>query len=332
MSPTNRPDPAARVADVANRIKDRIFSSLHLGRVQHGDRLPSIRQMAEQLDVDHRIVARAYQRLENEGLVEIRGRSGIYLIEPRSVGRGVLAATAEWVAVVLAEAWSRQIGLPDFAALVTHCTGAGVKCACIDSVEDHTVAFCAELNEDFGLHTRTCQLKRDESGDVQNEPELKETLEWCDFVATTAFVSNDVRRMADAIERPTVVITVHPEMLRIVEAAFAKGPVGVVVADPGYGERLKLHFGQLASGEDHVHVLLADEYDAATTSQSPRVFMTRAARRKLGHIDYELLPPPPPFISPTTAKEVSQLIVQFTLAGMERALPGAPGGAEPRPA
>jgi hypothetical protein len=191
-------------------------------------------------------------------------------------------------------------------------------------VEDHTVAFCAELNEDFGLETRSCQLLRGEQGEVRNEPELKETLEWCDFVATTAFVSGDVRRVADAMKRPTVVITVHPEMLRIMEAAFAKGPVGVVVADPGYGERLKLHFGKLASGEDHVNVLLADEYGASPIAHSPRVFMTRAARRKLGHVDYELLPPPPPFISPTTAHEVSQLIVQFSLAGLGHALPGAP--------
>jgi DNA-binding transcriptional regulator YhcF (GntR family) len=332
MAPTNRPDPTTRVTDVANRIKDRIFSSLHLGRTRHGDRLPSIRQMAEELAVDHRVVARAYQRLENEGLVEVRGRSGIYLIEPASVGRSVMAATAQWVAMVLAEAWSRQIGLPDFAALVSHCTGSGVKCACVDSVEDHTVAFCAELNEDFGLQTRSCQLSRHDGGKLENEAELKETIDWCDFVATTAFVSDDVRRIADEMKRPTVVITVHPEMLRIIEAAFAEGPVGVVVADPRYGERLKLHFGKLPTGEDQVTVYLADEFGSSTTAQSPRVFMTRAARRKLGHIDYELLPPPPPFISPTTAREVSQLIVQFSLAGREDALPDANGGTRTRPA
>lgn len=254
MTPSNRPDPAARVNEVANRIKDRILSALHLGRIRSGDRLPSIRRISEELGVDHRLVARAYERIEEEGLVEIRGRSGIYLIEPKLVGRGVLEATAQWVAAVLAEAWSRQIGLPDFAELVSHCTGSGVKCTCVDSVEDHTVAFCAELNEDFGLKTRSFQLAHDAEGALKNEAELEDALEWCDFVATTAFVSAEVRRLADPLHRPTVVITVHPEMLRIVEATFAEGPVTVVVADPGYGERLKLHFGKLPSGEDHVRV------------------------------------------------------------------------------
>src|SRR6185503_19467224 len=235
--------------------------------------------------------------------------------EPKIVGKGVLEATSQWVAAVLAEAWSRQIGLPDFAALVSHCTSSGVKCACVDSSDDHSVAFCAELNEDFGLHTRSVKLTHDAHGNLENEAELKDALDWCDFVATTAFASMEVRRRADALPRPTVVITVHPEMLGIAEAGFTEGPVAVVVADPQYGERLKLHFGKLPSGQDRVRVYLADDFGAAAAADVPRVFMTRAARRKLGDaVDPALLPPPPPFISPATAREVSELIVQFALA------------------
>jgi hypothetical protein len=63
-----------------------------------------------------------------------------------------------------------------------------------------------------------------------------------------------------------------------------------------------------------VRVYLANEFGDARLTESPRMFMTRAARRRLGHVDYELLPPPPPFISPATAREVSELIVQFALA------------------
>jgi DNA-binding transcriptional regulator YhcF (GntR family) len=306
-----------QVIETANRLRFRILADLHLGLKKHGDRLETIRSASERLGVDHRIIARSYQRLENEGLVEIRGRSGIYLVEPKLVGRGVLAATAQWLSTVLAEAWARQMDLPDFAGLITKCVASGVRCACIDSTEDHAVAFCAELDEDFGLETSSLQLTMsEEHHTIQNVDELREALKECDVVVTTAFVHIEVRKFTDPLNLPTVVISVHPEMQQHIEAEFGKGPVGVVVADARYGHRIRQHFGLLPSGEEHVHVYLASSFDESLLSTNKPVFMTRAARRQLGHLDFHLLPPPPPFISPTTAKELTDVIVQVALGRM----------------
>ncbi|NNC32700.1 GntR family transcriptional regulator [Longimicrobium terrae] len=49
------------------------------GAAAAGDRLPSIRALWREMGVDHRVVAQAYRILEDEGLVEVRGRSGVYL-------------------------------------------------------------------------------------------------------------------------------------------------------------------------------------------------------------------------------------------------------------
>jgi DNA-binding transcriptional regulator YhcF (GntR family) len=313
MSGRSQQERVDQVTLIANEMRHKIINGIHLGRLTHGDRLDSIRATATELDVDHRTVARAYQRLQDEGLVEIRGRSGIFLVEPKLIGTRVLAGTAQWLAQVLAEAWSRQVELPHFAELVTRCVGAGVRCACVDSTSDHAVAFCAELEEDFGLDTFSITLKLNEAQNVENEAELRGALERCEFVATTAFAHRQVEKIAQALGKPVVVITVHSGMREFVEAAFQKGPVVVVVADPRYAKRLVRHFGKLPTGEDYVRVFLADTVTKEQLATERPVFMTRAARRKLGTLDEQLLPPPPPFISPAAAQQITEIIVHLTL-------------------
>ena len=54
------------------------------GLLASGDKLPSLRAMARQLDMGLNTVIRAYQELEAEGLVSARDRSGYVLLEKRA--------------------------------------------------------------------------------------------------------------------------------------------------------------------------------------------------------------------------------------------------------
>ena len=47
--------------------------------LEDGEHLPSIRSLSKQLDVANNTVARVYQMLENEGLVESNGRKGTFV-------------------------------------------------------------------------------------------------------------------------------------------------------------------------------------------------------------------------------------------------------------
>lgn len=49
------------------------------GRLQHGDELPAIRVLAEQLLINPNTVARAYRELEAEGVVEKRRTAGTFV-------------------------------------------------------------------------------------------------------------------------------------------------------------------------------------------------------------------------------------------------------------
>jgi DNA-binding transcriptional MocR family regulator len=70
-------------------LADNLARSIERGSLRGGDRLPSVRGLANQRGVSVATVLMAYQQLENDGLVEIRARSGHY------VKRKSLVALAE---------------------------------------------------------------------------------------------------------------------------------------------------------------------------------------------------------------------------------------------
>lgn len=49
------------------------------GHIENGKRLPSIREMAKTLKLNPNTVAKAYYNLEDEGLLECKGRKGSYV-------------------------------------------------------------------------------------------------------------------------------------------------------------------------------------------------------------------------------------------------------------
>lgn len=60
------------------QIADAIRSQAAAGAIRSGTKLPSARELAEQLDVNLHTVLKAYQLLRDEGLVELRrGRGAI---------------------------------------------------------------------------------------------------------------------------------------------------------------------------------------------------------------------------------------------------------------
>src|SRR5687767_11153587 len=76
--------------NVTRYLRDHIVGAMHLGQLRGGDRLPSIREMGKQLGRNTRTVRAAYAVLEQEGLVEVRGRSGVFIAEQAIPGGEIM--------------------------------------------------------------------------------------------------------------------------------------------------------------------------------------------------------------------------------------------------
>jgi DNA-binding transcriptional regulator YhcF (GntR family) len=76
-------DRAAASEGLARAIEARI----HRGSLAPGERLPPVRALAAELGLAPNTVAKAYRRVEEDGLIEGRGRSGTFVVEsmPRRV-------------------------------------------------------------------------------------------------------------------------------------------------------------------------------------------------------------------------------------------------------
>ncbi|MFQ5789893.1 MAG: GntR family transcriptional regulator [Acidobacteriota bacterium] len=61
------------------QIIDQVKSAIATGRLERGDRLPTVRQLAVDLSINPNTVSRAYTELELTGLVETHMGSGTFV-------------------------------------------------------------------------------------------------------------------------------------------------------------------------------------------------------------------------------------------------------------
>lgn len=68
-------DPAGAVPPF-EQVRAQLAAQIRAGELPAGARLPTVRRLAEDLGIAPNTVARTYRELEQEGLVETRGRNG----------------------------------------------------------------------------------------------------------------------------------------------------------------------------------------------------------------------------------------------------------------
>jgi hypothetical protein len=273
--------------------------------------------MAQETGSDHRVVADAYRTLEAEGLVEIRGRSGVYVAEQERVGGLMLSETSRWLASVMAEAWKRGIMSSALPEMIRRCTESGrLRCAFVESNEDHMTAFCAELEPAFGLVCKPVYLEitsAHESESVVDADHFRAALGEIDLIVTTAFHGALVHGLTEGLEKPLVVVSANPEIGYAVERRLREGDLTVVCADARFGERIRYVYG--GDLQDRVHIVIAgDAWAVARLDPSEPVLLTRAARRRLlDDVELPMIVPHSPTLSFESARELSEVIIRLNL-------------------
>jgi DNA-binding transcriptional regulator YhcF (GntR family) len=97
------------------QIRRQVAEQVSRGELRPGDRLPTVRGLAEELGVATNTVARAYRELEQSGLIQTRGRSGSFV-----TGDAVERKAKEAAATYLARARALGLSPEEALALVRH--------------------------------------------------------------------------------------------------------------------------------------------------------------------------------------------------------------------
>jgi len=311
--------PRERDEQLCSMLRARIVAGVHSGQYDVGDRLPTYREIATETGVDLRAVARAYGVLESEGLVEVRGRSGVFVAPQESIGGTVLAETSRWLSAVLREARLRRIRIPDFPEFVRHCTqSTEVRCVCIDETEDQVSALCEELREEFGFHStgaRVDSLPSSSSRSV-GKP-VPEFIRRADFLVTSLYHVGVVAPLAERWQKPLVVIRLCPDAILRLREWLRSHELPVVHVDPEFPQRMR----SILHGEgDRIRPVLArDRRAVAALDRSMPALISPAARRALAGV-----PLPPSLIdggiiSNDSAAELIDLLIRFNLEAVQAA-------------
>lgn len=93
-----------------DQVKAQIAAAVASGELRPGDRLPTVRRLAAELDLAPNTVARAYRELEAAGVVDTRGRTGTFVAGDQ-VDRAAREAAAAYARRV------RELGLSRAEAL-----------------------------------------------------------------------------------------------------------------------------------------------------------------------------------------------------------------------
>ena len=93
------------------QLMQQIRHGVETGALRAGERLPTIRSLAEELVINPNTVVRAYRELEHEGVVELRQGSGAYIGSTVVERGGVMTRAGKLVGTVIERL--RALGLSE---------------------------------------------------------------------------------------------------------------------------------------------------------------------------------------------------------------------------
>ncbi|MDH3628767.1 MAG: GntR family transcriptional regulator [Acidobacteriota bacterium] len=153
------------------RVRARLLSDLHEGRLQPGDRVPSVRRLADLTGMNRKTIHRAYTSLALEGLLEARPGSGTYI----SKSPGQRAADFPVDELMLALSHSREEAMAlhvDPAAFVAFlCAGLanglqGTPVTVAESSDERGSVLCRALGEQLQVEPRFLRIQ-----DLEDDPQ-----------------------------------------------------------------------------------------------------------------------------------------------------------------
>lgn len=253
-------------AIILDRLRERMVSGRFLGHWSPGDRLPSIREIAEAENVDRKTAAAAYRRLEEEGIVRVRARSGVYLSAPaRPQPVGPLERLyRRWLENTYDGAAALGLDTRSILRLVTAMAEVErLRLPVIECDWPQAEAIAAELRERLGVRATPCVLDQIAADD----PLLRDA----PLVVTTPYHAVEVAAVAP--HHLVIEATLAPELIRQLARRANQGPLTVLAPQGAVVAKIRraLQHCGISASDGRVRIVgISDRSDVAEATRAAR--------------------------------------------------------------
>jgi GntR family transcriptional regulator len=238
---------------IYRQIVEQVEFMIEAGQLDDGDRLPSSRMLASNLNINRNTVARAYAELRDQGYVVSRRRSGMVVSGARDARERASARNRAREIVREASRECVALGLPadEISSLAYHfglqAERLQVNVAFVECNAERASYFADELSQRLELPVDPLVL-----GEFDPATSLD-----VDLVLTTFFHLSEVRRLARPLGVEVVAIVVAPHVTTLVQlAGVPKGKrVGILYSTMDQAEGIRDSL--LQSGLRDIEVLKA---------------------------------------------------------------------------
>ena len=207
------------------QVKTRILDKIRAGEYRLGDKIPTEREMAAQLEISRNTVSAAYKELLLEGVLEARQGKGTFvngtMVENSS--EGLTGSKRERLANIIDDALAKATELGFTAeqfAIIAHIRAQAktlavqrLRVVIVDCTAEFTHRFVSQINQTLAIRAEEVLLSDLEQGQVPIE-----LLHACDLVVTTTeHYATLVRLMGTNSKIATV--AVMPRLEAIIQLA-----------------------------------------------------------------------------------------------------------------
>ena len=112
---------------VFKQIRNQIVMGISDGRLQPGEKLPTVRALAEEIGINSMTVNKAYQLLKQEGYIMTDRRNGVRVRESFGMTPELPYESKEQLKQLVSEARVRGVSKEEFVALVEEYFSAGAR-------------------------------------------------------------------------------------------------------------------------------------------------------------------------------------------------------------
>ncbi len=209
------------------QIREQIISALHVGRIQPGHKLPSVRQFARVHQVNPKTIHRIYRRLSDDGYVLLRPGSGAYIgpIKRGTLDGDRLLSMHRFFQHTVEECGRMgvdpQTAAQMFSSFVSRQALWNAQIAVVEENREHLDLLAHELRTSLGVRATPILLRS-----LQSNPDS--ALAKARIVVTTDFHFEAVRKLSD---RPVLQVQLHPDFVPTLMRAAESGTLLMVLSD-----------------------------------------------------------------------------------------------------